>query len=79
MGKDQGERSAGQGRRDEPEGELRVGGQRVTLRGRALRLILWLAWHQGRVNAVAPESGQLWMSWKGEGESSITGDIRTGL
>jgi len=31
------------------EGELRYGSPRMRLRGRALRLILWLAGHQTRI------------------------------
>ena len=61
------------------EGELRCGGQRVRLRGRALRLIIWLAGHQTRINETAPESGQIWLTWKGDGPHSIDGDIRTRL
>ena len=61
------------------EGELRCGGQRVRLRGRALRLIIWLAGHQTRINETAPESGQIWLTWKGDGPHSIEGDIRTRL
>jgi hypothetical protein len=61
------------------EGELRYGGSRMRLRGRALRLILWLAGHQTRINETAPESGQIWLTWKGEGPHSIDGDIRTRL
>jgi hypothetical protein len=61
------------------EGELRYGGIRLRLRGRALRLILWLAGHQTRINETAPESGQLWLTWKGDGPQSIDGDIRTRL
>jgi hypothetical protein len=61
------------------EGELRCGGHRVRLRGRALRLIIWLAGHQTRINETAPESGQIWLTWKGDGPHSIDGDIRTRL
>ena len=61
------------------EGELRYGSLRMHLRGRALRLILWLAGHQTRINETAPESGQIWLTWKGEGPQSIDGDIRTRL
>ena len=60
-------------------GELRYRGRRIVLRGRALRLILWLAVRQNRLNETAPESGQLWLTWKGEGLRSIDGDIRTRL
>lgn len=59
--------------------ELRYHGTRVLLSGRSLRLILWIAARQRRLNATAPESGQIWLTWKGEGERSITGDIRTTL
>ena len=61
------------------EGELRCGGQRVRLRGRALRLIIWLAGHKTRINEMAPESGQIWLTWKGDGPHSIDGDVRTRL
>jgi hypothetical protein len=61
------------------KGELRYGSHHVRLRGRALRLILWLAGHQRRINETAPESGQIWLTWKGEGPRSIDGDIRTRL
>ena len=64
---------------NEREGELRYGSHRVRLRGRALRLILWLAGHQTRINETAPESGQIWLTWKGKGPHSIDGDIRTRL
>ncbi len=61
------------------EGELRCGEQRVRLWGRALRLIIWLAGHQTRINETAPDSGQIWLTWKGDGPRSIDGDIRTRL
>lgn len=60
-------------------GELRYEGARLTLRGRALRLMLWLAAHQSRINETAPESGQIWLTWKGDGPRSIDGDIKTRL
>jgi hypothetical protein len=60
-------------------GELCYRGRRIVLRGRALRLIVWLAARQNRLNETAPESGQLWLTWKGEGLRSIDGDIRTRL
>lgn len=60
-------------------GELRYRGLRVPLSGRALRLILWIAARQTRLNETAPESGQLWLTWKGDGLASIDGDIRTRL
>jgi len=62
-----------------PEGELRCGGARVRVVGRTLRLIAWLAAHQESLNQRAEESGQLWLTWKGDGPHSISGDIRTRL
>lgn len=66
---------------DEPlgTGELRYHGVRLVLSRRALRLILWIAARQHRLNVTAPENGQIWLTWKGEGERSISGDIRTTL
>ena len=61
------------------EGELRCGQARLRVGGRALRLIAWLATHQERINQCAAESGQLWLTWKGDGPQSISGDIRTRL
>lgn len=60
-------------------GELRYGGARAPITGRALRLIAWLAARQERINQSAEESGQLWLTWKGDGPQSISGDIRTRL
>lgn len=60
-------------------GELRCGGVRLALSGRTLRLVLWLAAHQTRVNETAGESGQLWLTWKGEGLQSVDGEIKTRL
>ena len=54
-------------------------GQRLVLRGRALRLILWVALHQQRINDFAPETGQLWLSWKGSGPGSLDGDLKVPL
>lgn len=75
---EQGDSGSG-GRQGHHEGELRYGSLRLRLRGRALRLILWLAGHQARINETAPESGQMWLTWKGDGPNSIDGDIRTRL
>ncbi len=61
------------------QGELRCGGMRFALRGRTLRLIIWMAAHQERINETAPDSGQLWLTWKGNGPHAIDGDIRTPL
>jgi hypothetical protein len=54
-------------------------GQRLRLRGRALRLIAWVASRQERINETAPLAGQLWLTWKGDGPRSIDGDIRAPL
>lgn len=61
------------------EGELRCGQARARVTGRTLQLIVWLATHQERINQSATESGQLWLTWKGDGPQSISGDIRTRL
>jgi hypothetical protein len=61
------------------EGELRCGGLRWPIAGRTLRLMLWLATRQQRINAVASESGQLWITWKGSGPHSIDGEVKTRL
>ena len=81
MGESEQERSGNSGGNSgsSVEGELRCGGQRIRLWGRALRLIIWLAGHQTRINETAPESGQIWLTWKGDGPRSIDGDIRTRL
>lgn len=54
-------------------------GRRLALHGRALKLILWVAGRQRRINETAPEAGQMWMTWKGEGPHSIDGDIKAPL
>jgi hypothetical protein len=63
------------------EGEAVVvyAGKQLRVRGRALRLIMWVAWHQQRINDFAPESGQLWLSWKGNGPGSIDGNLKVPL
>lgn len=61
------------------EGELRCGEQRWTISGRTLRLMLWLAARQQRINEVASERGQLWITWKGNGPHSIDGEVKTRL
>ncbi len=61
------------------QGELRYQGSRLFLYGRTLRLILWIAARQRHLNLVAPDCGQIWITWKGEAEDSISGDIRTPL
>jgi hypothetical protein len=60
-------------------GELVYRGRRIALGGRALKLILWVAIRQERINETAPAAGQLWMTWKGDGPRSIDGDIRAPL
>lgn len=61
------------------EGTLVYHNLRVAVRGRALKLILWVASRQKRINETAPTAGQLWMSWKGDGPQSIDGDIKAPL
>jgi len=61
------------------EGELRYGGLRWPIAGRTLRLMLWLATRQQRINEVASECGQLWITWKGSGPQSIDGEVKTRL
>lgn len=58
---------------------LVVGDRRMPLDGRALRLILWVAARQTRINGMASEAGQLWMTWKGSGPRSIDGNIKAPL
>ncbi|MEO7002247.1 MAG: hypothetical protein ABI068_10490 [Ktedonobacterales bacterium] len=64
-------------------GELRCEGACWRLNGRTLRLAIWLATHQARINAAASECGQLWLTWKDGGKSgaahAISGDLRTRL
>jgi len=43
-------------------GELRYGNTSVRVRGRALRLVLWLVEHQKRINETAPVTGQIWLT-----------------
>lgn len=62
-----------------PTAEVVCGQARFALSGRVLLLVLWLARHQERINALAPEAGQVWMSWKGTGGQSISGDLKTPL
>jgi hypothetical protein len=61
------------------DGVLVYRGQRIGVRGRALKLILWVAGRQQRINETAPVAGQMWMSWKGDGPQSIDGDIKAPL
>ncbi|HLZ23759.1 MAG TPA: hypothetical protein VKQ30_16735 [Ktedonobacterales bacterium] len=62
-----------------PSGSIVTGESRVTVRGCALQLTLWIARHQSRINETTPEGGQLTLNWKGEFPPSITGEIRTRL
>lgn len=66
-------------RGDIGDGELRCAGLRLPLTGRTLRLVVWLAAQQARINATAAERGQLWLTWKGAGPGSISGRIETPL
>lgn len=59
--------------------EIICGETRFALSGRVLLLVLWLARHQERINALAPDAGQVWMTWKGQGGQSISGDLKTPL
>jgi hypothetical protein len=61
------------------EGLLLYRGRRINLCGRALKLALWIAHRQQRINETAPLAGQLWLSWKGDGPNSIGGDIKVPL
>jgi hypothetical protein len=61
------------------KGMLSCGATRVEVTGRALRLMLWMAARQERINAVAAASGQLWLTWKGEGLQSVEGEVKTRL
>jgi hypothetical protein len=60
-------------------GELRCGTLRWRIYGRTLRLMLWLAARQQQINTVAAQSGQLWITWKGDGPRSIDGEVKTRL
>jgi hypothetical protein len=60
-------------------GILEYRGQRLAVHGRALTLVQCIVAHQQRINATAPSAGQLWLSWKGDGPRSITGDIKAPL
>jgi hypothetical protein len=60
-------------------GELRYGELRWPIAGRTLRLMLWLATRQQRINEVASDRGQLWITWKGSGPQSIDGEVKTRL
>ena len=59
--------------------ELRIGTARFSVSGRALHLMLWIAGHQDRINDAAWDNGELWLTWKGQGASSIAGNIKTKL
>lgn len=52
---------------------------RLAVCGRALKLILWVANRQRRINDTAPSAGQMWVTWKGDGPLSIDGDIKAPL
>ena len=62
-----------------PQGTLCFDSKRIVVQGRALELMLWIARHQGNLNAVASQCGQLWMTWKGHSGDSISGNIQTPL
>ncbi len=54
---------------------LHYGAIRLHLGGRTLRLVLWLAHHQDRVNVLGRNDGQLHLTWKGHRLEDIEGDI----
>lgn len=61
------------------EGILILGNRRLVVYGRTLKVILWLIDRQQRINQIASAAGQLWLTWKGDGSHSITGDIKAPL
>jgi hypothetical protein len=61
------------------QGRLFLHGYKATVRGRTLQLILWLAAHQTRINAIHSEGGQLWLTWKGTTSATIEGSITVRL
>ncbi len=67
------------GRGGEEEARLFLHGRKTRLRGRTLQLVLWLAAHQRRINAVPGESGELWLTWKGHADATIAGRIQVRL
>ena len=70
---------AEQDERGGEQGRLFLHGYKATLRGRTLQLILWLAAHQTRINAIHSEGGQLWLTWKGTTSATIEGSITVRL
>lgn len=73
------DKDAGAGAAGAEAGVLVYRGRRIALGGRALKLILWVADRQERINETAPVAGQMWMTWKGDGPRSIDGDIKAPL
>ncbi|HLJ80031.1 MAG TPA: hypothetical protein VKT52_01015 [Ktedonobacterales bacterium] len=63
----------------QPIGEITSEGTRITLRGCALQLALWIARRQSRINDAALDGGQLILNWKGVSSPSISGEIKTRL
>jgi hypothetical protein len=73
-------RSEGDGGGEADEAVLLVyDGRRIGLRGRTLKLILWVAGRQARINETAADVGQLWLTWKGDGLQSIDGTLKASL
>lgn len=54
---------------------LYVGDNLMMLSGRSLHLVLWIAYHQGPINSLRSDHGQLWLSWKGISKPSIVGKL----
>ena len=63
----------------QPTGEITSEGIRITLRGCAFQLALWIACRQSRINDAALDGGQLILNWKGRSPPSIAGEIKTRL
>lgn len=70
---------AEQDERGGEQGRLFLHGYKATVRGRTLQLMLWMAAHQTRINAIHSEGGQLWLTWKGTTSATIEGSITVRL
>ncbi len=56
------DKDAGVSVRGTETGVLVYHGQRIALDGRALKLVLWMAERQRRINRTAPVAGQMWLT-----------------
>ncbi len=61
------------------EGRIFYHGYKATVRGRTLQFILWLASNQARINSPHCDRGQLWLTWKGNENATITGKLNIEL